>query len=58
MTGIDALEPAILEQLVRDAIEANLDMSEFEREQDLETGEAARIEAIRAQVETFMEENF
>ena len=44
---LDALSPQVLEQVVQEAIEANLDLSLFEEEKAREDTERERIEELR-----------
>jgi hypothetical protein len=44
---LDALPPAVLQSLVRDAIERNVDMSAFERERVIEQQERENISQLR-----------
>lgn len=51
---LDALRPSLLEDMVRQAIEANLDMSLFKRQQALEEEDLKVVEALKRQVETLL----
>ena len=51
---LDALPPATLEALVREAIEQNLDLSKFAAEQQQEEAERIALNELRAEVVRFM----
>ena len=55
---LDALPPATLEQLVREAIEDNLDVFRLEKEWEREKQERAALSTLRAQVQAFVEQRF
>ncbi len=52
---LDALPPAVLEQIVEDSIRRNLDLSQFEAEQEAEQVERQKLAEIRAHVLKLME---
>jgi hypothetical protein len=47
---LEAIEPGDLEQILRDAIEAVIDMDLYRQEYEIFANEAAQLEAIREQV--------
>jgi hypothetical protein len=51
---LDALPPATLETLVRDAIESNLDLSLIEREKGVQQNDKNRLESLREEVQLFV----
>ena len=52
---LDALQPQVLQALVREAIEANLDLDRLARERDIEERERQRVAVIRTQVGQLLE---
>ena len=52
---LDALPPLTLEQLIREAIENNLDMSKFEAESVREEEERNRLETLRRRVKKLLD---
>lgn len=55
---LDALSPAILQGLVREAIEGQLDKPAFERQKQLEQEDLAALERLRADVIGLIKERF
>ena len=52
---LDAVPPATLERMVREAIEAELDLSTFDEERRIEHAEGASVAALRERVRTLVE---
>lgn len=52
---LDALPPATLEAIVRESIEQNLDLSQFQEEQEAEVPERERLESLRESVRQYVE---
>lgn len=51
---LDALHPAELERLAKNAIEAELDMDLFQQQQEIEVMERAKVAAIREKVQAML----
>lgn len=54
---LDALHPETLQETVRNAIEDNLNMDEFTRQQELEESERGKVARIAGQVRDFVARN-
>jgi len=55
---LDALHPDRLQALIRDAIEAELDLDLFEEQRELETREQEALEEKKERVEALLREEF
>ena len=54
---LDALPPAVLEDLIRESIEENIDLSRFQQEQERHREELAPLNELREQVLHFVQEH-
>jgi len=55
---LDALRPDVLEQKIRDAIEAELDIETFNAEVDIHKGELQKLVLLKSEVDSFISGKF